>query len=313
MRKEKRMKFLFFADGHLRGINSVNRKGDYFSDWMDKFDELLAIAKKEKCDFIIDVGDLFDVSNPSFRILDALADKVEKAKINIYSLQGNHNLHCGHIENSSSTGLAHLQKRCKYFNNLLEFDSEGFKIIGVEYEHNIEEQLKEGIFFNSDVDDYKILVVHALVTPGKFFDEVSYLTPEQFPTDANLVLLGHYHHPFAQKVGNTDFLNIGCFGRLSIAEHDIEPSVAIIDTDLRQVKVIKLKSAKPGNKIFDLEKYNELKVAKKDIKDFLESLNSVEWQSMSIRGQIEKIGKEQKVDKEIISYLVDKIGECNVE
>lgn len=311
MWKEKRMKFLFFTDGHLRGINSVNRKGDYFSDWMDKFDELLSIAKKEKCEFIVDAGDLLDISSPSFRILDTLADKVEKAKINIYSLQGNHSLHCGHIENSAYTGLAHLQKRCKYFYSLSEIEGENFVIEGIEYEHNIEEKLKEGIFL--DDARYKILVVHALVTPGKFFDEVSYLTPEQFPTDADLVLLGHYHHPFTQKVGNTEFLNIGCFGRLSIAEHDIEPSVAIIDTDLRQVKVIKLKSAKPGNKIFDLEKYNELKVAKKDIKDFLESLNSVEWQSMSIRGQIEKIGKEQKVDKEIISYLVDKIGECNVE
>ena len=108
-------KFLYFQDGHCKGKNSINRTGNYFDDWLVKFEELLDIAFDKDVDAIIDGGDILDAPEPSYRVLDGIADRVEKMKIPIYSLFGNHAERCHSIQHSKYTGLAHLFKRCDYF------------------------------------------------------------------------------------------------------------------------------------------------------------------------------------------------------
>ena len=245
-------KYLYFQDAHCLGKNSVNRLGDYFSDWLIKFNELLSLAKEYQCEAILDGGDLFETKSTAYSVLDEIADRVEQNNIPIYSLFGNHNLNAGHIENSQNTGLSHLQKRSKYFKYLDTIAGKNFIIKGIEYKYNIEEGLqKEEIDFavrNSN-STWNIGIVHALITPTKFFENASYITPDQIKTNAQLILCSHYHHPFEKKIADTVFLNIGAFGRLAINEAKIEPSVLLIDTEKRDYKIIKLQSAKKANEI----------------------------------------------------------------
>ena len=308
-------KFLYFQDFHIKGKNSVNRLGNFFQDCLTKLDEIISLAQENKCDAIIDGGDLFESEKPSYSVLDAVADRIEKTKIPLYSLFGNHSMAYGHIENKKDTGLAHLQKRSKYFNYLIddfppfpdEMRADGWEIKSIEYKFGIEDTIKKnGIIFD-DGDYWKIAIVHALVTQNKFFDEVSHVQCKNIETNADIVLLAHYHKPFEKKINNTTFLNIGCCGRDNIDEAKIEPSVLLLDTDKRSYEVIKLKSAKRSNEIFDLSKYEELKANKKDIKEFLNSLKDANFQSMSIAEQVVKIGKEQKVEENVINYVLEKI------
>ena len=312
------MKFLYFQDFHIKGKNSKNRLGNYFEDLLLKFDEIINIAEENNCDSILDGGDLFESEKSSYSVLDSIADKIENSKIDIYSLFGNHAMSYGHIENKEGTGLAHLQKRCKYFKyfdrkKYLGNQFEKFDIKTIEYDFGIEDKIKKENYIFEDNTAWNILVIHALVTPGKFFDNVSYIQLKDIKTNANLVLIAHYHKPYTKKIGDTTFLNIGCCGRDNIDEANIEPSVVLLDTNERSYRVIKLKSAKKANEIFDLAKYEELKANKKDIKEFLNSLKDINFQSMSIAQQIAKIGKEQKVDKEVVDYLLGKIGEAKDE
>ena len=148
-----------------------------------------------------------------------------------------------------------------------------------------------------------------MITPTKFFEKTFYVMPEQIKTNANLVVCGHYHTPFYKKVGNTEFVNIGCIGRLNINEAKIEPSVLLLDTDKRNWKIIKLKSAKPANQIFDLDHYDELKKEEKSIEDFINSLKSVNFQGMELGEQIVKGGKENNVKQTTVDYLLEKLNE----
>ena len=304
------MRFIYFQDFHIQGKNSCNRLGNYFEDCLAKFDEIISIAQENDCDFIIDGGDLFESNKPSYSVLDAIADRIEKVKIDLYSLFGNHALSYGHIENKEGTGLAHLQKRSNYFKYLdrkkyLGNQFKKYDVRTIEYSFQIEEELKQKEIIFEDKDAWNILIIHALVTPDKFFDNASYIEVKDLKTNANLVLLAHYHHPFKKEINDTTLLNIGCVGRANINEAKIEPSVLILDTEKRSYEIIKLKSSKRANEIFDLTKYEELKANKKDIKEFLNSLRDINFQSMDLSQQIVKIGKEQKVDEKITNYILE--------
>jgi len=308
------MKLLYIQDAHLKGKNSRNRLGNYFDDCLKKIDEVIKIAKDNKCSAILDGGDLFESYNPSYSVLDALADRIDKAKIYVYSLFGNHCMNIGHINN---TGLSHLQKRSKWFKPLdkhfyLDDTNENIIIKGFDYYYGIEDDIRNnGLMVDGKDTAWKIAITHATITEKKFFEEVSHITPDKIKTDANLVLIAHIHKPYKKIVNNTTFLNIGCLCRDNIDEAKIEPSVLIIDTDKRDYEVIKLKSAKKANEIFDLSKYEELKASKKGIKEFLDSLRDVNFQSLNLGETITKIGKEQRVDKNIIDYLLNKMENIN--
>jgi len=306
-------KYLYFQDMHFTGKNSCNRLGNYFDDLLIKFDEIIQIAKDNNCDSLIDGGDLLETEKPSYNVLDEIADRIDKAQLPIYSLFGNHTMSYGHIENSKNTGLAHLQKRSEYFKYIDELDIEGVDLKIIDYSFGIEDKIKQdGIMFD-DSYLWKICIVHALLTPSKFFDSASYVQLKDIETNADLLLIAHYHKPYTKVIGNTAFLNIGCCGRNNIDEAPIDPSVAILDTEKRSYEVIKLKSAKPANKIFDLSKHNELKDNKKDIKEFLDSLKNVNFQSMDIGQQIVKIGKEKNINDNIIDYILNKMEKVKNE
>lgn len=307
-------RFLYFQDMHIKGKNSVNRIGNYFEDLLIKFDELLSIAKENKVEAILDGGDILHSSEPSYRILDEIADRVEKNKIPIYSLFGNHAERYHSIEHSRYTGLAHLFKRSKYFKYFEKISDEKaetkkkFIIKGIEYSHNIEEQIKnKGIDLGGLNNTWKIAIVHAFITPKPFLPQVMHVCCDDIKTNADIVLVAHYHKQWEKQIGNTLFKDIGCFGRNSITEKDIEPSCLLIDTEKREIKEIKLKTAKKADKIFDLSKVEEIKSKKNDIDVFIKSIEDVQFQEMSIKDTVTYIAREKKISKEPIDLIINKI------
>ena len=313
-------KFLYMQDFHISGKNSVHYISNYFEDCLLMLDEILKIAKDNKVDAIIDGGDLLHTSEPSYRIVDEIADRVEKNKIVMYSLFGNHAERYHSIEHSRYTGLAHLFKRSEYFkyfdkNELGSFSIDqnniksGFEIKPIEYSHEIEQEIKDkGIIFE-DSNTWKIAIVHAFVTPKPFLPQVMHVCVDDIKTNSDIVLVAHYHNQWEKVVGDTKYLDIGCVGRRSITEKVIEPSVLLIDTEKRSVEIIKLKSAKNAEDIFDLSKVDEKKEFNADIEKFIKSIESTQFQEMSITGMITQIAKDQKVDKKVVDLINDKIGE----
>lgn len=303
-------KSLYFQDGHFSGVNSAYYISNYFNDNLLLLDELIELANQYKCDKILDGGDLLHTPEPSYRVLDEIANRVEKGGIPIYSLFGNHASLYHDIKHSRYTGLAHLQKRSDYFRYLgNKFQGLDDCIIqGIEYSHNVEEEIKkDGIIFNPKYNDFwKIAIVHAFVCPKKF-PYASHVVCSDIKTNADLVLVAHYHSQWKKKVNNTQFIDIGCLGRRSITERDIKPTVLILDTDKREIKEIELKSAKKGSEIFDLSKVSEEKEVNEGLDEFIKSLESKSFQGVNLREKILYAGKELNIDKEPIELLTNKL------
>jgi len=127
-------------------------------------------------------------------------------------------------------------------------------------------------------------------------------------TNYNYILVAHNHHPFEFKLKDTTILDIGCIGRRKIDEQNIEPSVLLIDTSTKKFEIIKLKGAKEGKMVFDLERIKKAKSFESNIDNFISSLNSVKLASLDIRGRVEEIAKETKVEKEIVDEVINRIG-----
>jgi DNA repair exonuclease SbcCD nuclease subunit len=307
-------KFLYIQDCHCKGKNSVHRLGNYFEDWLIKFDEVLSIAKENNVSEILDGGDLFDSPIVSYSVCDAIVDRVEKSGLNYYCLFGNHSERYHSKEHSFDTTLAHILRRSTNFvyldhPYLKHGKQRGFSIKGVEYSNNIEEDIKKnGIFFDEKFNDsWKVAIVHAFVCP-KEFPYASHVVCDDIKTNADLVLVAHYHSQWEKSVSKTQYLDIGCFGRNSITEANIEPSCVLLDTEKRSYEIIKLKTAKKAEEIFDLSKIEEFKKASKDIQDFIKSVESVDFQSNNIEDIIKEMSKKNNVDKKITDLIFNKLG-----
>ena len=302
--------FLYMQDGHFKGKNPGQRTDNYPESWLIKFQEFLDIGEENNVDAYLDGGDIFDIPNISNIFLDKIIDMIEQKQKPFYSLYGNHTMIGYNIEASKGTSLAHTFRRSKLIKYLDCLEGDNYIIKGIEYKHGIEEDIKEnGIIVEGDKDTWKIAIVHALVTSKPFFKEVSHVVYNDVKTNCDLVLVAHLHQQYKKEVGDTTFLDIGNFGRCAISEHKIKPSCLLINTDKREFKKIELKTAKPGSEVFDLTKVEELKAFDNNINNFISSLQSTKVQSMSIRGIITDICKENKVEKEVEQLIIDKVGE----
>lgn len=301
-------KYLVIQDGHFKLKNSVNRIGDYSVDWLKKFDEVIKIAKKEKVKAIIDNGDLFNLAEPNYRAIDEIADRIEKVKIPIFSLYGNHCLLYRNLDSSRYTGLAHLIRRSEYFKYLPEVDFEDMEVIAIDYAHDIEERLKNENLLNFTTDKWRVGFIHAFVTPIPF-PYASHVVCDEVQQNGHLMIIGHYHSVWEKKVNDTQYIDIGCFGRNSITESKIEPSCILLDTEKRSYEIIKIKCAKKGEQVFDFTKIEAMKEKNADIDKFVSSLESTNFQSRDITFQIKEIGKQNNVEDAVLDLILNKIKE----
>ncbi len=308
------MKFIYLQDTHIKGVNPINRIGNYYQDIMLKIKETLNIAKKMKVDYIVHGGDLFDSANVSNIMVDDFIDLVEKFEIKWYILPGNHDCIGHNWELSKASSLAHIFRRSKLIEELtLKPNIKKFNYIiqGFRYYHNIEETIKEkGLFCEVPKAPFKIAIVHALITQQSLMPQIMHIPIKDIKTDFNIVLVAHNHLQWGIIEQNgTKFVNIGCLGRRKIDEVKIAPQIAYIDTEIQEIKFISLKSAKKGDEVFNLEKIEIAKTFEQDIDNFINSLDNVKFQSLDLRGLVEFLAKENNIDNEVKNEVIKRIGE----
>jgi len=192
------MKFMFFTDLHIKAVTPARRVGSYEDDILKKLAFLLITAQKRGMDFIICGGDLFDMPNPSFRVASKVMRLIATSEVPWYHVFGNHEL-VGHNTESYDLGVLAFFEHLPNFHimpsNGIGHETSPIKIYPVHYSHGVEE--------NREVWKSKpnsIIAAHAMVTPG----EVPFIhtTPEKLKDSisARLVLLGHYHDPWAKII-----------------------------------------------------------------------------------------------------------------
>jgi len=298
------MRFLIFSDAHIGGRNPRSRLDNYYQSCLSKFEEILSLSKD--CDFIISAGDLFDSPIVANTIVDDILDRIDSNKKDFFVIFGNHDLQGYNVEASKATSLAHMIRRSKYVKHLNEIEDSNIYIKGYDCQFSGEEKLKEeGLIHGKDKKS--IAITHQFITIKPFHPQVSHIMAKDLKTNYDIVICSHFHSEFDKVINGTRFINLSSIGRTSINEQH-PPQIAIINIDNLEIEKLQLKSAKPANDIFDLTKYEELKENERNIEDFISLLNSAKIQTCDIANQISLIGKENNVDKEVINYLLEKIG-----
>lgn len=300
------MKILILNDTHDRGKNSANRLGVMHADMLLKLDETIKLSKE--CDFVIHLGDVWDSPNVSNTIIDDWLDRIEKSKKIWYILPGNHDMIGAKWETSNASALAHVYRRSKWVKKLEEIEGENYYIKGYPYYYNCEEDFKTKDLKHNKKEKFTIACTHSLITIKPFHPKVLHVQAKDIKTNYDLVLCGHFHTIFDENINDTRFFNLGAWGRLSITEFKHQPQVAILDMKTKEITPIKLKSAKKGKDIFDLTKVEEIKAFNSNMENFIKSLESVEFQSMNIKGIIEDVAKKSDVSREIVDLILNKMG-----
>jgi len=297
------MKILFFSDYHIKGVNPIRRIDDYYQSCLLKFNEILSLSKG--CDIIISAGDLWDTATVSNTMVDDLLDRIESNKKDFYVIFGNHDLNSYNLKASKSTSLAHMIRRSKYVKHLTELELDNFFIKGYDCKFGSEEEMKKnGLFHKSKIAN-SLAVTHSFITIKPFLSNVSHVLARDIKSNYSTIFCSHFHSEFDEIINDHRFINLNSIGRIAINEQH-QPQIAIFDTKTQEFQKIKLKSAKTPSKIFDLTNYNEKKDQVKSIDEFLNSLNDVSFNELSVLGQIQKISKENKVEKKVVNYLVEK-------
>jgi DNA repair exonuclease SbcCD nuclease subunit len=93
MHNTKIASFLHLSDVHLGKINSISRKENRYEDFFTSFNSAIDFAIKNKVNFVLISGDLFDTQNPSPKTLSKCEEILIKLKhkdIDVFCIEGNH-------------------------------------------------------------------------------------------------------------------------------------------------------------------------------------------------------------------------------
>lgn len=308
-------KIVYFCDSHLKGVSPRNRTDDYTKAVQDKLIEIWKIAKKVKAEFIICGGDVFDSYLVSNTLSDWFIDLVEEYKISLYVVPGNHEMYCANWSLSNGTTLAHIFRRSGLIKPLTEIETNDVYIKGESYRIGLEEDLNKEFPQHDKVDKMTIYIPHAMIVdvPVWFTSCVHY---ENINTNYDTVLISHNHKYWGIKEANgTKFIAPGAIARCYADQYDVGriPSIVIIDTKKKDVEIVPLKSAKPVEEIFDLQKLAEQKANETKLEQFTEGLKNIKIQTMKVIDIVIGVCDNSKVDDTVKNSLKETIGLCEEE
>lgn len=262
---ELKLRILYFTDSHIRGTTPKNRKDDYVQTLENKFLEILKIIEIEKIDFVIHGGDLFDRPDVSVSIVSRFANILNKIKVPIYMVSGNHDIY-GHNPQTINRTMVGLLNNLGIINIIddkgkiiLEKQNIKVQLTGQPYIYNIDDPNNRAYYIVNDIDndvDYSIHLVHGMLLDKPFIKGIPFtLIDDIKSTRADITLSGHYHSGFKKTIiDNKYFINPGSIVRItnSLREMERQPQVALIElTDTININFIPLLTAESGEEVLD--------------------------------------------------------------
>jgi len=91
------MKLLLMGDGHFTNVAPEKRIDDYYKTVRNKSDQIFAIYNEYDCDYLMQVGDLFDTPHVSNEVISDLMASILRANATFLCVYGQHDIF-GHSE-----------------------------------------------------------------------------------------------------------------------------------------------------------------------------------------------------------------------
>jgi len=237
------MRLLAIADTHFgfeSGKSAEARKFTYES-MFNKFEEIIAIAKKQKVDAILHAGDFFNRSAPRKKVLKRSYELVERIlleDIDFLVIPGNHE------RAKLPESLLSFHKKSHFFNKLLKVDLDQCSIVGFPFIRNDPQSVAEKVnkLLLAEHKKPNIVLCHQLFE-GATFGPHQFVFRKNHGTinitaafeDVSLIISGHIHR--AQILFDGLVVYPGSIERTSFLEF-IEPKgYLMIDIESNFIKV----------------------------------------------------------------------------
>ncbi len=256
------MKLMYFTDPHFASQGPISRKDDYMATVFNKLTEIRELMKKERCTALLVSGDWFHLkaaNKTTYALVNSLVDYFKSLNTYIVGIYGDHDVPDRLESSVDNQPLGALVRGAdiKLLSKGQVFDlGNGVFITGapktLDYESDISNYVPE-----SAGSSVHIHMVHGDLYPNRpVYDPwTPYSALSESP--AHITLRGHIHrNDGVVQVGKTKIVGIGSLTRGTFNTDSINrrPSVAVITTETKDVKVIELKSAPKSEDIFDFEK-----------------------------------------------------------
>jgi hypothetical protein len=301
-------KFVYFCDVHY-GSQPRNRSDNYDESILKKLRFTFSLARKHKC-HIICGGDLFDTPRTKTSEIVSMVKLFSEYKdLQIYSLRGN-NSHDGIGDQSGLMVLHHAGLLKVPTEDYIDFENSRIIFAHSGYDYDKIKSLKS-------TTKCVILSTHEMIvkSPVPF----AHILIDDFKTDADVILLAHYHPYqgiFYRKSDNRLFIGIGSIARRKKIAHEMEriPKIAFIAVNERmEIKVQEIDI--PGvEKDVWLEKTQfEVELEEEHIQmgDEIEKMKQIideDSVGLSLNQQIEFYGNKMKIDCNILEYCLKNLG-----
>jgi len=296
---------------HLRSASDRPkwRIDDHYKQQFAELQEISKIAKDQKVDLMISLGDFFDHTRVSHQLVTDTLNWCKSLPCSLYSVVGNHDVNA-YVTSDRNNGLGVLFESGAVARlDDLVLDDQKVVIRGV----HVYLDPKQGDYFFTDkkYDDYcKIVASHNFIIPHEVpFDAV---LPSQVKTNANIIALGHYHKSFNVYEGKTAFINPGSISRWSINEQH-QPQVFILDTLMGVISAVQLKCALPAAEIFDIAAAAEIKSTEMNLQAFVDSLESTSFDNLDVEHAIITEGGKQNVLVPVRDLALAKVQQAKAE
>lgn len=317
------LKLLFFTDTHIRGSTPKNRKDNFVESLEMKFNEVSKMIKDNDVDFVLHGGDLFDRPDVSISIVSKFAKILDRIKVPIYLISGNHDIYGHNPDTIGRTMLGLLDAlgviQTVKFNEevILEKDSIKVQLTGLPYIYDIDApNNKDGYILkevNQDVD-YSIHMIHGMLLDKPFVKGVPYtLIDDIKDTRADITLAGHYHAGFkTTKIDNKYFVNPGSLVRISNSLMEMEriPKVILIElTHEINIKEIPLKTALPGNEVLDRSEIERNQFRGERILEFKQTIDAaLDFERLDINEVLIEVSNAAGVEEDVKAEALRRIA-----
>jgi DNA repair exonuclease SbcCD nuclease subunit len=222
----------YLSDTHLRAsVPSCRRDKDFYALQLKKFEEALGILELHEA-FALHGGDLFHISNSPLSLLHDVLPLLLNRSADAQSLwvnPGNHDFFGANQETMRRSALGVLEKAgaLSLCPQDWALDKGAWKLRIKAAPYMLE--YPEDFYWIQDrkPDEVWVVIAHDMLTtrpmpfPHKLLKDVR--------TNADIVLCGHWHSQFVQKVGNTWFVNSGPLDVQAVDQRHVKPAVALID------------------------------------------------------------------------------------
>lgn len=320
------MKLLYFTDTHIRGNSPKNRTDDFSKSLEKKLYEIKDIVKREKVDYILHGGDLFDRPDVSISISSYFSKILLDMGVPIYMISGNHDVYGHNPQTINRTilgfldtlGVINLIDRKNYI--ILKKGGISLLLTGQPYVYDVDNN-KDYYYQRHEeiLVDYRVHMVHGMLLDRPFIKGIPYtLVDDILDTDVDILLSGHYHAGFntIEKNGKY-FINPGSLVRISnsLSEISRKPRVVIIELkDSINIKDVYLKNIIAGDKVLDRTEIENSMFKGERILEFKQTIDSsINFEKMDMNELIMEVSMATNVDKEVRIEALNRIARTQMK